>query len=55
MLTALCIFTGLSLSCILIGLFLKDYKRRIWHKKATHQPFSKKTYEDLMDEINMIN
>lgn len=55
MLTAICVLTASSLAFIFIGVLLEGLRAKRWHKKATHQPRSKMTYDDLMDEINMIN
>jgi len=54
MIIAICAFTGTSLTFIFIGFLLKDSTRATWHKKATHQPLSKMTYDDLVDEMNMM-
>lgn len=55
MLTAICVLTASSLACIFIGVLLEDLRARRWHYKATHQPLSKMTYADLLDEMDMIN
>lgn len=55
MITAICILAGASLTFIFIGLIFKDSTRTTWHKKATSQPLSRMTFDDLVDEMNMIN
>lgn len=53
MITVICALTGASLLSIFIAFLLEDLKRKRWHKKATHQPLSQMTFDDLVDEINM--
>lgn len=55
MITAICILAGTSLTFIFVGLLFKDSTRTTWRKKATHQPLSGMTFDDLVDEMNMIN